>query len=76
LARSLGEARDTDVQIASIIHALEEAPLQDAAGLKRFLLRLRQKRALLQPKVVTTLDGFAKSSTEVAMMSRRPGATG
>jgi len=70
LARSLGEARDTDVQITSIIREIEAAPPQGAAGLRRLLLRLKQKRAALQKKAVATLERFAASSTEGEIMSR------
>jgi len=70
LARSLGEARDADVQVDSIIRELEETPPKDAAGLKRLLLRLRQKRSMLQKSVVRALDRFDESSTEEEIMSR------
>ena len=70
LARSLGEARDTDVQIEAIARELEGIPPQGAAGLSRLLLRLRQKRSALQKKVVSALDRFAESSVEEEMMSR------
>ena len=69
LARSLGEARDTDVQIAAIVRELEEAPPKDAAGLKRFLLRLRQKRASLQKSVIRALDFFTESEAEREILS-------
>ena len=70
LARSLGEARDTDVQIAAIIRELEEMSSKDTAGLKRLLLRLRQKRAAMQKNVVRALDRFAESDAEGEVMSR------
>jgi len=70
LARSLGEARDVDVQVASIALELEKASLRNNAGLKRLLLRLRQRRTALQKRVVTALDRFAESSAEGEMTSR------
>ena len=70
LARSLGEARDADVQIAAVVRELEEAPSKDSSGLKRLLLRLRQKRTALQKSVVGALDRFAGSRAEGEMMSR------
>jgi CHAD domain-containing protein len=62
VTRALGEARDTDVQIdflEKFLDSLEEAHYR--AGIKRLLLRLRQKRKGLQGKVVKAMDRLETS---------------
>jgi CHAD domain-containing protein len=57
LARGLGEARDTDVQIASVEHYLDaDSQEQDRLGVRRLLLRLQQQRQQQQEHVITALD--------------------
>lgn len=70
VTRALGEARDSDVQIEHV-HAFLE-PLQPPyrAGVRRLLLRLRQQRLKLQPKVIIALDKFEKSGL-VAEMAQK-----
>jgi CHAD domain-containing protein len=56
VTRALGEARDADVQIERVEKI--SAKITDLAcrpGLRRLLLRLRQKRAALQPAVVSAM---------------------
>src|SRR5574340_240314 len=68
ITRALGEARDSDVQIEHVSAFL--APLQPPyrSGARRLLLRLKQQRIALQPKVLKALDKFEKSGlvTEMA----------
>lgn len=62
VGRALGEARDADVQAASVAALLEK--LEDRRlrpGVERLLLRLRQRRDRLQPKVIRALDGLEES---------------
>ena len=64
ITRALGEARDLDVQIASVtafLQANEDARAQP--GLARLLLRLRQRRAGGQAGVARALDRLAADRT-------------
>lgn len=61
ITRALGEARDSDVQIAHVSAFLEDLQPPYRAGVRRLLLRLRQQRLKLQPKVLRALDRFEKS---------------
>jgi CHAD domain-containing protein len=57
ITRALGAARDTDVQIeyvGSFLAGLTEE--KHKPGIRRLLLRLRQKRQQLQAKVIKALD--------------------
>ncbi len=57
ITKALGAARDTDVQIAWLLDFLQQDSAEaERVGIERLLLRLRQQRALLQSKVVKTLD--------------------
>ena len=52
LTRALGEARDTDVQIACVEQVLEQqASREERPGLERLRLRLQQRRRALQAPV-------------------------
>lgn len=59
LTNALGAARDTDVQILSVIETITAIsdPVQ-RPGLRRLLLRLKQKRTRLQEQLLTRLDEF------------------
>ena len=61
ITRALGLARDSDVQIDSVSNFLESAQSPNRIGIRRLLLRLRQQRADLQPKVMKELNKFEKS---------------
>jgi CHAD domain-containing protein len=62
LTRALGEARDTDVQIACVQGFLDqEASAQERPGVERLLLRLQQRRHVLQESVLEALERFAAS---------------
>jgi CHAD domain-containing protein len=68
VTRALGQARDTDVQIDFLQHFL--AGLQESRcrpGINRLILRLRQKRARLQAKVIQALDELEKSQALESM---------
>ncbi len=59
VTRALGEARDADVQIECVEAVLSQ--VTDEAyrpGIRRLLLRLRQKRAGLQPSVVSAMGSL------------------
>lgn len=68
ITRALGEARDGDVQIEHVSSFLETLQPPYRAGVRRLLLRLKQQRLSLQPKVLKALDKFEKSGlvTEMA----------
>jgi CHAD domain-containing protein len=71
LTRSLGEARDTDVQIDLITQVLRE--IKDPKckpGINRILLRLTQQRSLLQKDVFGALDDLEKSRVCSQIISR------
>jgi CHAD domain-containing protein len=59
LTRRLGAARDTDVQIEFLKKFISDAPAKSKKlrpGLRRLMLRLKQRRQAIQPKVVKVLD--------------------
>jgi CHAD domain-containing protein len=59
LTRRLGAARDADVQIMFLKKFISEASATSKKlrpGLRRVLLRLKQRRQSIQPKVVKVLD--------------------
>lgn len=61
ITRALGSARDTDVQIeyvAGFMDGLTEEKYKP--GVRRLLLRLRQKRQQMQVKVIKALDRLEK----------------
>lgn len=59
VTRALGEARDTDVQIEFVGEFFKGTKERDLrAGIRRLLLRLRQRREALQAEVVAALDQF------------------
>jgi len=77
ITRALGAARDTDVQV----HFLEEADAhvperRFRPGIKRLILRLRQKREELQDDVIEALGKFEKSGVPgdmIQSLTRAPG---
>ena len=59
LIQGLGAARDKDVQIEFVAGMVADRIAEkraDLPGLKRLLLRLRQEREAIQPRVIKTLD--------------------
>lgn len=68
LTGALGAARDTDVQIASILEVMKNLPdpLQ-RPGLRRLMLRLKQRRTRLQERLITRLDDFEASGNAEEM---------
>jgi len=64
ITRALGAARDTDVQIAVLedYYANLPSPVYQQ-GIRRLLLRLRQKREKLQQPVLEALDDLHKKGT-------------
>jgi CHAD domain-containing protein len=68
ITRALGKARDSDVQIEHVSKFLESMQPPNRSGVRRLLLRLRQQRLALQPKVMKELNKFEKSGlvTEMA----------
>ncbi len=68
ITRALGAARDADVQIEALDKFAQGLTQpEQKPGLARLLLRLRQQRAGLQPKVVKALDRFDGSGVLVSM---------
>lgn len=62
VGRALGEARDADVQAASVAALLETVDdRKPRPGVERLLLRLRQRRERLQLKVIRALDRLEES---------------
>ncbi len=75
LTGALGAARDTDVQIASITQILKDLP--DPAfrpGIRRLLLRLKQRRARIQSRLLTRLDEYETSGVSEEMKAAFNGA--
>ncbi len=68
ITRALGAARDNDVQIellTQILAALPETSLRP--GVRRLLLRQRQARTAIQPKVVQAVQKFQASPTHSSL---------
>ena len=62
--RSLGAARDTDVQIEILKEFLNQIPSPEfKPGVRRLLLRWRQKRTKLQDNVNRSVDELVKAKT-------------
>jgi CHAD domain-containing protein len=63
LTRRLGAARDTDVQIIFLRKFIADLPHKSKKfkpGLRRLMLRFKQRRQAIQPKVVKALDRLDK----------------
>jgi len=72
LTTALGPARDMDVQVQYVERILAELPEDKRpcrAGVARLLLRLRQRREALQPRVVRALDRLEGSGVLKEMRS-------
>ncbi len=68
LTGALGAARDTDVQLDSVNRIYKELP--DPAfrsGIRRLLLRLKQRRLKLQEKLIQRLDEYERSGISEEM---------
>jgi CHAD domain-containing protein len=64
VTRSLGRARDRDVQIDLLENVRNRLPdAQYAPGVERLLLRVRQEREALQPEVEQAVQHFQASGT-------------
>jgi CHAD domain-containing protein len=71
VTRSLGAARDTDVQMAWVQQFLHDsASAEEQAGVERLLLRLEQRRQALQEPVVKALERFAARQLAEEMEER------
>lgn len=66
VTRRLGVARDLDVQIAFVEDFARRHADRPAwqPGLRRLVLRLRQRRARVQPKLLAAMDHFRDSGLE------------
>lgn len=62
VTKALGEARDLDVQICWLDEFAVSCSLRELPGVKRVALRVSQRRAALQPKVVRVVSNLAGSS--------------
>jgi len=70
LTKGLGAARDLDVQVDFLerfLASLDEKDKRHRPGVERLLLRLRQDRDIMQPKVVKTLDALEKGNAMAQM---------
>ena len=70
LTKGLGAARDLDVQIEfleAFLAGLDAKDRRHRPGVKRLMLRLRQDRDAVQPKVIKTLDGMEKGHVMAEM---------
>ena len=66
----LGAARDADVQVGFLKDFIAKIPASGKGlrpGLRRVMLRVKQKRQRIQPKVVKVLDRIKKDGTIVDM---------
>jgi CHAD domain-containing protein len=70
ITHSLGAARDLDIQIACINHLYnDQLDAKIKPGYQRILLRLEQKRSLVQQKVTKSLTRLQKDQTLSKMQS-------
>ena len=69
ITRSLGAARDLDVQLDSLNKYLDSvhSTSQFVPGIRRLILRLEQQRTGLQAKVIQALDHFEGSNLPLEM---------
>ncbi|UCD53587.1 MAG: CHAD domain-containing protein [Phycisphaerales bacterium] len=70
VTKGLGAARDLDVQIQFLeqfLAHLDAAGKRHRPGVERLVLRLRQNRAAVQPKVVKALDALEKGNAMAQM---------
>lgn len=75
LTSALGAARDTDVQIDSISHILKNIPdPQFGPGIRRLLLRLKQKRNKIQDRLLKRLTAYEHSGVAEEMRAAFEGA--
>lgn len=70
VTRSLGAARDLDVQIEFLNKYLAEADRDSRPGAERLLLRLNQRRDKLHRRVVAAMDRIEKSDAVADMADR------
>lgn len=70
LTRALGEARDTDVQIAHLDELQQSLDPPYRSGVRRLLLRMKQRRRDLQSKVLEALTDFEQSGIITEMAQR------
>ncbi len=66
LTGRLGAARDADVQIEFLKEFISNIPVMGKGlkpGLRRVMLRVKQKRQKIQPKIVKVLDRIKKDGT-------------
>jgi CHAD domain-containing protein len=61
ITRALREARDADVQIAFLKTYNEKLKEESLPGAQRYLLRLRQRREQMQPRVIKAIDRLLES---------------
>lgn len=62
VTRTLGEARDLDVQLCWLDEFATSCTPRELPGVKRVALRLRQRREAVQPKVARLVSNFADDS--------------
>ncbi len=70
LTGRLGAARDADVQVEFLKDFISKIPLAGKGlrpGLRRVMLRVKQKRHRIQPKIVKVLDRIKKDGTILDM---------
>jgi CHAD domain-containing protein len=71
LTRTLGAARDTDVQLALVRQLYRQAPEKEyKPGLYRLMLRLKQQRSKLQMRLKETMQQVEKSDALANITSR------
>ncbi len=72
ITRALGAARDADVQIEHLAQLVSSLTPPERAGVRRLLLRIRQRRRAMQADVNEALRQFEKSSLVVDMSQKLP----
>ncbi|MDR3332893.1 MAG: CHAD domain-containing protein [Synergistaceae bacterium] len=75
VTRTLGEARDLDVQIMWLKEFLNSCTTNEKAGVSRLILRLSQERESIQPRIALTIsditdDPVFKKTTEALRLAR------
>lgn len=72
ITRALGAARDADVQIEHLAELVSRMTPPERAGVRRLLLRIRQRRRAMQADVNEALRQFEKSRLVADMSQKLP----
>lgn len=70
ITRALGAARDADVQIEHLSELVSKLAPPERAGVRRLLLRLRQRRRAMQKDIIKAVRRFEKGNLATEMSQK------